>query len=456
MWSSLLRRRTYLLDAVRTRLWPLPVMAIVAAIAAGVLLPRLDEARDSTLRPALGGFLFGGGPAAARELLSAIAGSLVTVTSLTFSLTVVTLQLASSQFSPRLLRTFARDRFVQSTLGLFLATFVYAITVLRTVRDDSGDGGFVPRISVTVSYLLVLASVIGLILFLAHLVREIRVESMIYTVRTDAVETARTSFDELDELDDETGGPLPDPPPTATALHACSTGFLVALDHAALTAAASGCDAVILVDVMPGEWMVTGSPVAFAWPAEEARQLDDDQFDTLRRCLASAITTGDERTPVQDVGYGLRQLTDVAVKALSPGINDPTTAIHVLDHSASLLCELVVRRLGSTALCDDDGVVRVVVRRPDLAALLELAIGQPRHYGAAEVAVLSRLLWLLREVGWRSRRDEDNAVILGQLHRVQATAAAQDFDAADRERLERLVSDVHDALAGRWRPSDRG
>lgn len=424
-------------------------MGVAAAFVAGIAVPRLDETLDSTLHPALGGFLFGGGPAASREVLSAIASSLITVTSLTFSLTVLTLQLASSQFSPRLLRTFARDRFVQRTLALFLATFVYAVMVLRTVRDDNGAGGFVPRISVTVGYGLVLASVVGLILFLAHLVKEIRIETMLGTVRSDAVDAARTSFD---ELDDETPGPVPGPPVSASALHATATGFLVAVDHAALISAATDAGAVVLIDRVPGDWLVEGSPIAFAWPASGISELDEEDVAALRRSLASSVTTGDERTPVQDVAYGLRQLTDVAVRALSPGTNDPTTAIHALGHSSALLCELVGRRLGPTALAGEDGTTRLVIRRPDLAALLELAIAQPRHYGERDVAVLSRLFGLLREVAWRTGRDEDKQVVAGQLRRLQTIAGAQGFDDSEREHLDSLARGVSVALAGRWPP----
>lgn len=142
-------------DAVSTQLWPIPALGIAVAAVAGVLLPRLDARIDDNLPPTVANYLFGAGASAARAVLEAVAGSLITVTSLTFSLTVVTLQLASSQFSPRLLRTFSSDRFVQATLALFLGTFTYALTVLRTVRTPADDQDlFVPQISVTVAFLL--------------------------------------------------------------------------------------------------------------------------------------------------------------------------------------------------------------------------------------------------------------------------------------------------------------
>jgi len=139
------QRRAVVLDALRSRLWPVPAFGVIAAVAAGVAIPKLDGTLDQHMPQTLAGSLFGGGPDAARELLGAIATALITVTSLTFSLTLITLQLASSQYTPRLLRTFAADRFVQRTLALFLATFAYAITVLRTVRNGSdARAEFVP------------------------------------------------------------------------------------------------------------------------------------------------------------------------------------------------------------------------------------------------------------------------------------------------------------------------
>jgi len=175
-WLSSLRH------SLRAQLWPLPALGVFAAVAAGVLFPRVDTHIDGGLPRWLDDLLFGGDPGAARALLDSVSSSLITVTSLTFSLTVVTLQLASSQFSPRLLPTFTRDLFVQATLALFLATFVYALTVLRSVHSTSGTGAaFVPHLSVTLALVLAVLSVLALVLFLAHLARQIRVETMLRT-----------------------------------------------------------------------------------------------------------------------------------------------------------------------------------------------------------------------------------------------------------------------------------
>ncbi len=349
--SDAKRRWAVLSDAIRTRLWPLPTAAVVVAVASGIGLTQLDSGIDGQLPAAVTAYLFGGDADAARSVLSAVAGSLITVTSLTFSLTVVTLQLASSQFSPRLLRTFSGDRFVQGTLALFLATFAFALTVLRTVRNG-GSGGveFVPQLSVTLAYVLAVASVLALVLFLAHLVREIRVETMVRNVHTQARATMLRVLPELDG--DAPAVAVPVPAAGAVPITARTSDFLMEIDEQRLLAAAVDAGAVVLVDRCPGSSLVARTPFGFSWPLDPVDQLGADVLALLQDGVAGAVSTGFERTAVQDIGYGLRQLTDVATKALSPGINDPTTAVHTLGHSAALLCEMAQRDLGPAVLRD--------------------------------------------------------------------------------------------------------
>lgn len=431
---------------MRTQLWPLPALGVVVAVAMAVGLARLDEAVDADLPIELTSFLFGGGPNAAREVLGAIAGSLITVTSLTFSLTVVTLQLASSQFSPRLLRTFTADRFVQVTLALFVTTFVYALTLLRTVRTATEGGDFVPRIGITVGYLLTLASVLGLVAFLAHLVRQIRVETMLRNVHQEARQTLERMLPPVEE-----GEPLasvPDAPRSAVRISCDTSGFLTAIDAEDLLAAAVEADACVMIDRPAGSSLVEGTPVARAWP--RSGTWDGEVREQLEGRVRASLTTGYERTASQDMGFGLRQLADVASRALSPGINDPTTAVHTLGHSSALLCEFARRGVRSATLTDEDGAGRVVLVREDFADLLEFAIAQPRRYGAADPGVLQRIYWLLREVGWTVTRSQDRDAVSGQLERLDRTVGQQDFDEVEQANLREQSESVRAALRGQW------
>ncbi|MCZ7462202.1 DUF2254 domain-containing protein [Streptomyces sp. WMMC940] len=448
-------------ERLRAQLWPLPTLGVALAIVAGVGLPVLDGRTQHDMPPWLRAYLFGGSPDAARSVLAAIAGSMVTVTALTFSLTVVTLQLASSQFSPRLLRTFTADRYVQATLALFLATFTFALTVLRTVRTgEDGRTGFVPQTSVTVAFVLTLASVLALVLFLSHLAREIRIETMMSSVLSAADRTIHRLLPENPDLTGESSArgvsaaAPPEPPANALTLAVGASGFLTSVDEAALLKAAVEADALVHIDRQPGSSLIADTPVGAAWP-RAGRPFTPGTRERLAEEVSQAVRTGDERTDLQDVAFGLRQLTDIAAKALSPGINDPTTAVHALSHSSALLCELAGRDLGPRLLRDEHQQVRVVLRRPDLQDLLDLAVDQPLRYGAAEPAVLARIAMLLRELAWCTAPARHKPVAAA-LARLRSTIDAQDLHASERLRLTELAAHVDEALTGRWAHAPRG
>ncbi|WP_226761434.1 DUF2254 domain-containing protein [Arthrobacter sp. SO3] len=425
------------MDTLRTQLWPVPALAVILAVALGFVLPALDAAVDDGIPDGAAVFLFSGGPEAARSVLQAISGSLITVTSLTFSLTVVTLQLASSQFSPRLLRTFTADQFVHATLALFLSAFAFALTVLRSVRTESSGGtSFVPEISVTVAFVLAIASVMGLVLFLAHLTREIRVETMMRRVSAETRETIDRVFPKdrseavpEDLLSQDKG----------TRIVCSKSGFLTSYDAGALVQAAVDNGALIRVDREPGSSLVDGVPFATVWPVSPGSPLTVEASSKLQAAANAAVTTGFERTNVQDVGFGFRQLVDVAARALSPGINDPTTAVHVLGHLSALLCRLTNRHPGPLQLTDDEGRVRVVLAMPALGDLLELVMAQPRLYGIADPAVAERLLELLQELSWCDSEGRYRAEILEQVARMREALNTGTYAPADRQRLLALA-----------------
>jgi uncharacterized membrane protein len=426
-------------ESLRAELWPLPVLGVLAAVLAGIFLPLLDQHVDSGLPPRVTAYLFGGGAQESRTLLSTIATSLITVTSLTFSLTVVTLQLASSQFSPRLLRTFTRDRFVHVTLALFLSTFTFALMVLRTVRSQAESRSeFVPQLSVSLALVLALAAVVGLVTFLAHLAREIRVETTLRTVHSEADATLAAALVLRRERSTEA---LPQVPDEAVPLLARGSGFLLQVDERDLVRVLVEADAMLRLDRAPGDSLVHGTPVGVLWTRS-----GDPVGDDVPACVARTLTVGFERTQAQDAEYGLRQLTDVAVKALSPGINDPTTAVHALAHSSALLCTQLDYDLGPRVLTDADGVVRAVLRRPDLDELLELALSQPRRYGAADPFVLARVATLLDEVAWHVRGLDDaeaeRAAVRRQVMLLRASIDNQDLDERTRDQLTSRLDDV--------------
>lgn len=422
-------------DSLRTQLWPIPLTAVVIALVLGQFLPFLDQRVDDSLPPTISGLLFGGGPEAARSLLETIAGSMITVTSLTFSLTVVTLQLASSQFSPRLLRTFTSDRFVHNTLALFLATFAFSLTVLRSIRVETSSGdSFVPELAVTTAFLLTIGSVIGLVLFLAHLARQIRVETMLRDVHRDADRTLSRVYPEQGAGRSSealpNGGGVP--------LKASSSGFLTRIDEKSVAAAAERARSVISIDVPPGTSLVAGMPVMRAWATDDM-PLEGQRLKALEDQLARSVRTGFERTSTQDPSFGLQQLLDVTDKALSPGINDPTTAVHALSHISAVLCSLTGRAMGPKTIRDSEGTARVHLDLPSFDQLLELAMDQLLTYAFADPRTADRTVEMLFEIitsaGQAGDLPAHLPAISAQLNRVDAAIQSSSLDTSIRERL---------------------
>lgn len=429
-------------------LWPVPAIGIVLAIALGIALPLLDAWLRSTVGEPMG-LTFTGGPSAARGVLSAIATSLISVTTLLFSLTIVTLQLASSQYSPRLLQTFVRDRLVQTCLAILLGTFVFALMVLRTVRSPnesvSGDA-FVPRISVTVAFALTLASIAALVAFLSHQTRQLRVETMMRDVHAESSGVwARLRRQQED--DEQPDRPLPAVPPHAVPLRAGASGFLTQTAEKQLRDAVIEADAVLLLDVRPGDPVVAGVPAAWAWTTTGAVP----DVAQLEAALEQALVVGYERAHTVDPSYGLRKLADIAVRALSPGINDPTTATHAVSHLTALLAGAVDRDRWDRRLTDESGTERLFLRSWEFGDLLDLAVTQIRLYGGGDPLVVDGLFGLLTAVAWRSRTRAQRAAVRRESDRLVGQCLADLPLGRDRGDVLEQAAAIDAALHGRWR-----
>lgn len=433
--------------AVGGALWPVPAMAVVLAIALALALPELDRRLQQGPGEPLA-FVFGGGPSAARTVLSAIATSLISVTTLLFSLTIVTLQLASSQYSPRLLQTFVRDRVVQACLGILLGTFVFALVVLRTVRsaDDSEDSAFVPRLSVTVALLLTLVSVAALVAFLSHQTRQLRVETMLRDVHVEAAATLRR----LDEQQREDEQPDIDPPAIpAQARPVCArhSGFLVQVNEGPLLVAAAEAGVVLRLIPRPGESVLAGVPVAWVWRDASGEVPSPEE---LEDALAEHLVLGYERADRGDPSYGLRKLVDIAARALSPGINDPTTAVHALSHVSDLLGLAARRTTWHRRVADDDGTLRLFAPSWDFATLLNRAITQPRAYGGTDPDVADRLFALLAETAWHADAPEQQAAVRRERDLLVAQCVAHPPTGWMADDVRRRGEAVDRALARDW------
>ena len=387
-------------DRVRTSLWFVPSMMVTGALILAIGTRAADQIGVTQALPWLGGTE----PEGARALLSAVAASMITVAGVTFSITVVALTLASQQFGPRLLRNFMRDPGNQIVLGTFISTFVYCLVVLQATRGTHEEG-FVPHLSVAVAQVLTLASLAVLIYFFHHVTNSIRASSVIAAVARDMDEVIEAHY------------PLAHPTnsvglhPTARtisrlagqdepgSLPAPRSGYLQAVDLKSLLELASTSNLELRLAYRPGHFVWEGSPLAWVYPAGAVQEV-------LVKQVAEAFVLGEERTLVQDLEFALHQLVEMAVRALSPGTNDPFTAVSCLDYLGAALIKVTKRSLPTQEMWDSNGTLRIVTRPLTFASMVDAAFNQIRQYGRTSASVTIRLLEVIGAIAEQAHGEE--------------------------------------------------
>ena len=368
--------------AVRGSLWFVPAVMTVAAAALAIVLVRLEQTGVLNAGPD-DHWLLGGGAEGARGVLSAIAGGLITVTGVAFSVTIVALQLASSQFTPRVLRHFTADRTNQVVLGVLIGTFTYTVLVLRVVRSEFNDyDAFVPRIAVSVAVVLVLVSIGFLITFINHASRSIDVAVILDRVARQSLEQVERLFPADFGGSEAPAAEVPSGEPVRVL--ARDGGYLQAMDGDSLLKLDRGGPLVIRMERRICTFVLPGETLASVW---SSGALDEETEAAIRR----GFVLGPERTPAQDVEFGLVEMSDIAVKALSPGINDPTTAFLCIDRLSQVLASLG-RRSPPSDLRSGDGGVHFIAVHTTFERAVGLAFDQIRHFGRDNPAVLRKLL----------------------------------------------------------------
>ena len=420
-------RREAAREYVRGALWVLPTAAIVLALVAGSVLSSITIAPDSRLAP----LVFQGTADDARNLLVSIASTMVTVIALVLGLTVVALQLASTQFSPRLLRNFLRDLPNQLTLSSFVATFAYSTAGLYTVGVSRGERtSEYPRLAVSGALLLIFVSMLMLVFFVHHLAHSIQVDQVMLSVEKDTLRVVRHL---------PTAGDFAPPlerPGWAVPLTARRSGYVQTFHLEELVQVAARHDVVVALVPMIGEHVVARAPIAWVWRPGQGGAVDvaGVELTDVARALVHGVRVGFERTAEQDAAFGVRQLADVASKALSPAINDPYTAVQAVDHLSVVLAALAPLPLGHQRLADRAGTTRVHLPGRDWAYFLDLGLGQVRRFGHGEPRVVLALLRVARDVAFLC--DEGRCAAVRQFVTVLLDDVRRDVaQPADREAL---------------------
>jgi uncharacterized membrane protein len=449
-------RLIQLWEDIRASYWFIPLLMAVGAVLLAVVTIYTDRFYGDEIITVFP-WIFSGGADGARAVLSTVAGSMITVAGTTFSVTIVALVLASGQFGPRLLRNFMRDTANQVVLGTFIATFVYCLLILRNIRSVEEGATFVPYLAVSVGVGLGLASIGVLIFFIHHVSVSIQAPQVI-------ARAANELHSAIDRLFPESAGsgpaeerrrPLDESVPEsfeneARTVLGDANGYVEAIDLDRLMDLAGEEDLLLRLEVRPGHFSMRDGALMRVFPGA---RLDDALGDKLRRTIALGV----HRTATQDVGFPLEQLVEVAVRALSPGINDPFTAVTCIDHLGAGLCHLLQREMPSSHRFDDEGRLRLIVHDGlTFSGMADAAFNQIRQNASYQVAIYLRLLETIADVLRCTTDEERQAPLLRHAEMIQRAACENTPEAQDRvdvaqryEAVQRAAGERRAALARR-------
>lgn len=421
-------------EKLNSSYWFIPTVMSILATGLSFLTVHLDTLVNAKWARTAG-WIWAGGPDGARSVLSTIAGSTITVAGVVFSITIVTLSLASSQFGPRLLRNFMDDRSTQLVLGVFVSTFLYSLLILRTIRGTDATS-FVPFLSVTCGILFAVASVGFLIFFIHHVPTSILAENLVGRVAQELqYRIERLYPDEMASGPRENKKDVASQLPVrvveeAKPIDKRESGFIQAIDTERLVALATREGLLIQLCRRPGDFVAEEAALVLVWPADRITE-------KFNKDCCVAFFFGWHRTPKQDIEYAIDQLVEVAVRALSPGVNDPFTAMSCIEWLGVALIKVGRRQIPSALHHDEESNLRLVAKVTDYAGIAAAALNQIRQYGRGSVGVVTRLLDMIARVGQELTRQEDRAVLLEHAHDIREDGLA----AAKNERKRDIEED---------------
>jgi uncharacterized membrane protein len=422
---------------MRGQLWIIPfIVSALALLLAHYLLT--NGATLLTLEEIDHFWLYSGDPSSARELLSSLLTGLITMVSLVVSITFLILTLAANQLGPRLISAFIGDRQIQTVLGLFLGTTLYVLIVLRTVDDTLGAKG-VPHVAITAGSALTIVCLFALVLYLHKVARSIIADNVISRVARDLTGNLRSILPDMRTQEAPTS-PVDLGPGSSISLE--RAGYIQTIDYDALVDLAKRRQLVFTVRVRAGHFVLKHGDHVRCHPEQT---LAADDLSRLRR----AFTVGEERTPAQDLEYGFGQLVEVAVRALSPGINDPFTALAVVDRLGAALEDMLERQLPSPIWRDDDGTVRLCTNRSDMAGIFAAAFDLIRETAARHPAILIRMADVIGQLAPAIRTAEDRSLALVHLQKLRETTQQDSLAPSDADDVMRRIEAAEAAVSSR-------
>ena len=424
----------------RSSFWFVPALMVLDAVVLATVLITVDATVDlhAVERWPL---VFGAGAAGARGLLTAVAGSMITVAGVVFSITLVALSLTSSQYTSRVIRNFMRDRVNQIVLGVFVGIFAYCLVVLRTIHGGD-EGAFVPALAVLAGLILAFVGIAFLIYFIHYISVSIQASSIIARASDETIAAVDQLFPkEMGEGDDEDGddnlrASLANQPWSAVPTR--KTGYIENIEIDVLLNVARKHGTILRMERSIGEFVIEGTPLVSV--------IDPDGLDDETAAeLNEAYVISRQRTVETDAAFGIRQIVDIAMKALSPGINDTTTAVMCVDYLAAILVRLADRRI-ATPHRFDQGELRVLARGPRFENLISEAFDQIRQNAVGNVAIMSRMLCALQTIASLTANPNRRRAILERVEWIAELAERTIASPYDRTRFESQLTRVRDTL----------
>ena len=433
---------------VRESFWFLPAMLCALAVFLAEALIYLDRRIGEMSFGPVGFLINRVGESGSRDLLGAVAGSMLAVASTTFSITIAVLALSSSTYGPRLVRNFMADRGNQLVLGVFVATFLYSLLVLRSIRnlEDGGDDYFVPHLAVNLAVLLAVVAIGVLVYFIHHISDSVQVWTLARQVRGDLLDTVDRLYPETTDQqapeveDDEAHARAHRLARDRSPVVSEQTGYVQGVDTGRLLALADEHDLVIELQVRPGHHTMEGATLAMASPG--GRMTDQRQAE-----IRKAVRIGQARTPQEDVEFAVLLLEEMAVRALSPSTNDPYTAVNALDDLSAGLVRLAGRPVPSEHRYDEKGQLRLVAPQVGLFDLVDHVLTAIRLYAVEHPFVLHRTLDLIDQVGAASGRDAVRARLDTQVQQLVEAFERSSPQDCDTQELTRHANEVRRSLA---------
>jgi uncharacterized membrane protein len=398
------------------------VVAVTALFVCTYVVDR--SANEGALR--LPDFLSAGGPDAARQMLIAIAAAVITVAGVVFSITILVLQLASQQFGPRMLRNFIRDFGTQVSLGAFVSTFVYSVLALGAVQS-SPSPSFVPHFSITVALVLTLVDLGVLIYFIHHVAASIQLTTVVSGIARDFRTTLAVMQEDAQKMQRNLAfgmaqdAPLPEA--EGASVVAGASGFLQAIGHARLVTIAASSNAVITLIRRPGHFIAKGETLGFVFPPDAAAAVSD--------ALERSHIVGSNRTLTQDLGFAIDQLVEIAIRALSPAVNDTFTALNCIDWLGDCLCRAVAERLPHGIYRDRRGVVRLIEPVITVDRLVKGATDKIRQAGHGMPAIYIRQLENFSKVMAAARTLEQKTILVRHADMILRASELTVHEASD-------------------------